>query len=65
MSIKPFSTTGEDLLAAREELGLTQAQMASELGVSTRLVRYWEKGDRKFRRFVVLAYLHLLSKQRM
>lgn len=37
--------TKEEILAARKHLGLTQAQMASSLGISPRMVRYYEFGN--------------------
>lgn len=33
--------------AAREKSGKTQAQVASEVGVSDRAYLYWEKGQKK------------------
>jgi DNA-binding transcriptional regulator YiaG len=38
-------TTGADVRAWRQRLGLTQAQAAEALGVSDRAIRAWERGD--------------------
>lgn len=35
------------LLELRVEKGITQSQLAQELGVLTRTVSYWEKGQRQ------------------
>jgi transcriptional regulator with XRE-family HTH domain len=39
-------TVGEQLRAARERAGLTQAQAAKVEGVSKRLWEYWEKNQK-------------------
>lgn len=69
---KKITTTGEHLKQVREYIGLSQAEMAEEIGVSERQIRRWEnwspeneKKDpsncRKFRRGDVLAYMKLLD----
>ncbi len=40
---KPRPTFGERLAKARQEAGLTQAQLAERIGVSQRVVTYWER----------------------
>lgn len=37
---------GDQLRAARERAGLTQAAFAAKKGVSKRLVEYWEKNEK-------------------
>ncbi len=37
--------TGDEIRAARERAGLTQQQLAATLGVSTRTVGNWERGE--------------------
>lgn len=39
---------GQRLRILRESKGLSQAQLAKELGVSRSSVSYWEKGSRAF-----------------
>ena len=38
--------TAAELRAYRHGFGLTQAVLATHIGVSTRAVRHWESGDR-------------------
>jgi transcriptional regulator with XRE-family HTH domain len=40
---KPRAPLGERIAAARLEAGLTQQQLADKLGVSQRVVTYWER----------------------
>ena len=40
---KPRTTFGERLAKARQEAGLTQAQLANKIGISQRVVTYWER----------------------
>lgn len=47
--------TPGDLKAWRKGLGLTQAQAAAELGISTRLIIYYEHGERDIPLTVELA----------
>lgn len=42
-----FRFSANRLIALREKVGITQAQMASLLGVSYQSVHKWEKGDAK------------------
>ena len=37
--------TGQSLRDARQDLGLTQEQLANQLGVTLRTIWRWEKGD--------------------
>jgi transcriptional regulator with XRE-family HTH domain len=41
----PPELTSQDVLALRKELNLTQKDLALRLGVDTRLVVAWERGD--------------------
>lgn len=38
-------TTGDDIRNARQRAGLTQAELAQQIGVSMRTVGNWERGD--------------------
>lgn len=38
-------TTGDDIRTARQRAGLTQAELAQQIGVSMRTVGNWERGD--------------------
>lgn len=40
---QPRAPLGERIAAARQEAGLTQQQLADKLGVSQRVVTYWER----------------------
>jgi DNA-binding transcriptional regulator YiaG len=40
-------TIAEEVRAIRKALGLTAAELAKRLGVTTRAVWYWEAGKRK------------------
>jgi transcriptional regulator with XRE-family HTH domain len=48
-----------DILFLRQQMGLTQAQLAEELGVTRVTVAYWERGRTPIRRIVVLALRYL------
>lgn len=39
--------SGEDIVALRRFLGLTQAQFAQAMGISVHTLRNWEQGRRK------------------
>lgn len=41
----PRSKLGERLSSARERLGLSQVQLAEKLGVTQKLITYWEHND--------------------
>ena len=47
--------TPADFHATRQALGLTQAQLAEAIGISPRMLRYYESGDRKIPLTVALA----------
>lgn len=51
--------TKEDLSKARYELGLTQSQLAEELGVALNTVSRWERGELAVPRLVHWALLGL------
>ena len=44
-SKRPRSQFGERLAAAREHLGLSQQQLADKLGVSQKVITYWERNE--------------------
>jgi DNA-binding transcriptional regulator YiaG len=44
MELRVNSPSADQLKAAREEANLTQAELATRLGVSTRSVQHWEAG---------------------
>jgi transcriptional regulator with XRE-family HTH domain len=44
-SKRPRSQFGERLAAARERLGLSQQQLADKLGVSQKVITYWERNE--------------------
>lgn len=44
-SSRPRSEFGERLATARERAGLTQQQLADKIGVSQKVVTYWERND--------------------
>ncbi len=44
-SKRPRSAFGERLAAAREELGLSQMELAQRLGVSQKVITYWERNE--------------------
>lgn len=47
--------TGKELKEKRNELELTQEQLASELGVTANTVARWERGEMKIPPFLHLA----------
>jgi transcriptional regulator with XRE-family HTH domain len=47
--------------AAREKLGLTRAELASQAGVSVRNIENWEQGHRRPRIDVVLRLASILG----
>ena len=55
-----------NLKAAREKLGLTQAQLAEQLDVRTNTIARWERGDLKtpHETMLRLAVEHLLCKSK-
>src|SRR3954470_823618 len=40
---KPRTPMGERIAAARQQAGITQQQLATKLGVTQRVVTYWER----------------------
>lgn len=44
-SKRPRSQFGERLATARERLGLSQQQLADKLGVSQKVITYWERNE--------------------
>lgn len=52
---------GGELKFARNALGLTQAELACHLGVTTETVCRWETGREEFKRQTRLAVLRLLE----
>ena len=56
--------TKEELRQARERLGLTQAQLAQQLGVTLNAVQKWEMGERPIRKVVALAVQLLLERSK-
>lgn len=51
---------GSELKFARKAMGLTQAELASHLGVTTETIRRWETGKEECKRQTRLAVLRLL-----
>ena len=52
---------GSELRFARKALGLTQAEIARQLGVAMETVCRWETGKEEFKRQTQLAVLRLLE----
>lgn len=52
--------TPADLKDARHALGWSQTRLAEELGVSRRIVQYWESGEQEIPRAIDLAVAYLL-----
>jgi transcriptional regulator with XRE-family HTH domain len=44
-SKRPRSQFGERLASARERMGLSQVQLAEKLGVSQKVITYWERNE--------------------
>lgn len=53
---RPASSLSKRLTEARHEIGLTQTEMAKELGVSLAVLSRWENGHDEPRRGMVMAY---------
>ncbi len=51
----PSVMTGAQIRAAREAAGLTQVELARQLGVTSESVNRWENGRLKLRRTSVIA----------
>lgn len=47
--------TGDELRIKREELGMTQGQLAIALGVASNTVARWERGERSIPPYLPLA----------
>jgi transcriptional regulator with XRE-family HTH domain len=54
--------TPEEIKAAREKLGLTQAEFAKAFQVSPRAIRGWEHGERNGRPHAIPPVIALLVK---
>ena len=54
--------TKEEFRQARERLGLTQAQLAAELGVTLNAVQKWEMGERPIKQITAMAVQLLLDR---
>ena len=53
--------SGEELRECREQLGLTQAELAHEVGVRSDTLSRWERGERKIPKTVeILVQRYLL-----
>lgn len=55
--------TGEQLKKARQSLGLTQEQLADEIGASLASVRNWEQGRCKVNRVAAKQIRKMLDSQ--
>lgn len=51
----------ERLIASRRALGLTQRQLAAELGIDPSTIRGWERGEHKPSRKMMAVIGHLLT----
>jgi len=56
--------TPDELKAIRARLGLTQAQLAEQLGVERNTVNRWEMGLLPIQKITELAVKYLVSKKR-
>lgn len=58
--------SGEDIASLRRESGLSQAQLADKLGVSTQSIYRWEHTEQPDRglRLPVMGLKYLISRQR-
>jgi DNA-binding transcriptional regulator YiaG len=57
-----MAMAADEMVKAREQLGLTRAEFAAALGVTRRAVDYWEAGERAISQPVELAVRHLLQR---
>jgi transcriptional regulator with XRE-family HTH domain len=55
--------TGEELRECRERLGMTQAELAREVGVRSDTLSRWERGERKIPKTVEILVLKYLVPQ--
>jgi transcriptional regulator with XRE-family HTH domain len=55
--------TGEELRECRERLGLTQAELACEVGVRSDTLSRWERSERKIPKTVEILVLKYLLPQ--
>ena len=53
--------TPEAFIAARQEAGLTRADVASKLGLSERTIYRWERGDTEINRATAMALEQILG----
>lgn len=58
---RPRSEFGERLASARERAGLTQQQLADKIGVSQKVVTYWERNDVALRADQITAITSALN----
>jgi len=59
-SFRPM--TPEAFIAARQEAGLTRADVASKLGLSERTIYRWERGDTEINRATAMALEQILGR---
>jgi transcriptional regulator with XRE-family HTH domain len=55
--------TAQDLRECRERLGLTQAELAREVGVRSDTLSRWERGERKIPKTVEILVVKYLVPQ--
>jgi transcriptional regulator with XRE-family HTH domain len=59
---KSVYITTEQFISSRKKLGLTQAQLAEEVGITTRSVQIYERKGAFIPKKIGLALAYLLSK---
>jgi transcriptional regulator with XRE-family HTH domain len=58
-----MSNTANSIRLARKKLGITQAELANDLGVASNTVARWERGELTPRPIVLVALKGLLTKK--